>query len=110
VAGFLRRSGGMASSNDVDNHIEHQLAPIRERSALERRASEKSWQARRLEKAGPDEAISLYRESIKLWKEIISSDGADYVYSRLNQELCGWYTNRGFRHAGLVHNPSPPVS
>ena len=90
---LLRRSNGVATSEEIDAHVEAQLRPERERRAREDANVDLWLRAYRLEKESPERSISLYRESIQAWKAALRAEPAsrwDYLddcYNRLTLML-----------------------
>lgn len=91
IAGFLKRSGGMATLAQVGAWVDARRAPELERRALEHSAAEKTNAAYQLEKGEPDRALGLYRESAGMWKAAIKGgpepwawDRLDFIYDRMS--------------------------
>jgi hypothetical protein len=93
IVAFLRKSGGVATTEQIRAHIDAKLAPERKRSAQEHANVELYFRACRAEKDSPEEAISLYRQSVQAWKATLRADPAsrwDYLdnsYNRLTLML-----------------------
>jgi tetratricopeptide (TPR) repeat protein len=70
VAAFIRASGGRATDEQMTAYHESKMAPLREKNERQRLASAKVPAAHESEKENPEQAITLYRESIMIEKEV----------------------------------------
>ena len=94
VAGFIRRSGGKATSDQLTAYDESKRAPLREKNERQRLAATKTAEAHQLEKDNPDKAITLYEESITIERELAETSPDQwswrdfpYLYNRLTLVL-----------------------
>jgi hypothetical protein len=94
IVAFLERSGGVATTAQIDAYIDAQLAPERKGREREHANVELWHRAYLTEKESPERSIPLYRESIQAWKTILTSTyvgvGWDYLensYNRLTLTL-----------------------
>jgi hypothetical protein len=88
IVDFLQKSSGVASKEQIDAHVNAQLAPERERAAREHTNVELWSRAYRLEKDSPEESISLYRQSVQAWKATLRADAGsrwDYLEDSYNR-------------------------
>ena len=88
IVGFLQRSNGVATKDQIAAYVDAQLAPERERRTRENATVELWLRAYRSEKDSPDQSISLYRESIQAWKAILRADPSsrwDYIEDSYNR-------------------------
>ena len=70
VAAFIRASGGRATGEQMAAYRESKEAPLREKNERQRLASTKVSAAYKVEKENPEDAITLYRESIMIEREL----------------------------------------
>lgn len=85
VAGFLKRSGGAATDDQVKAYTDAQLAPQRKRQGRENMAAGKIGQASQMEKDQPDRAVVLYKEGIELWKQSLAEGADAYAWGHLDR-------------------------
>jgi hypothetical protein len=65
IAGFIRRSGGIATQQQIDEWLDAREAPARRRAEEAHVAAQKALQAAEMERDDPRGAITVYREVIK---------------------------------------------
>lgn len=102
IVGFLQRSNGAATRDQIAAYVDAQLAPERESRAREHADVELWLRAYRSEKASPEESISLYCESIQAWKATLRADGAsrwDYLEESYNRVTLILEKSRQFSEA-----------
>ncbi len=102
IVGFLRRSNGVATKDQIAAYVDAQLAPERESAAREHANVELWLRAHRLEKESPEESVSLYRESIQVWKATLRADAAsrwDYLEESYNRVTLILEKSRQFSEA-----------
>jgi tetratricopeptide (TPR) repeat protein len=70
VAAFIRASGGRVTGEQIAAYHESKQAPLRQKNERQRLASTKASAAYEAEKDNPEEAVTLYQESIMIEREL----------------------------------------